>query len=97
MTTKEFVEKMTKDEELAKKMGDCKKPEEVYETAKEAGVTDDYDAFVKYITGLNEQLGQELSDEELENAAGGALYGPYGIGETLRTIAILTGRYDPYS
>lgn len=36
-------------------------------------------------------------DEELENAAGGVLYGPYGIGETLRTIAILTGKYDPFS
>lgn len=71
MTTKEFVEKAAKDEELAKKMKACKKPEEAYEVAKEAGVTDDYDAFTKYMTELNEKLSQELSEDELENAAGG--------------------------
>ena len=71
MTTKEFVEKASQNEELAKKMGACKKPEEAYEAAKEAGLTDDYDAFTKYMTELNEKLSQELSDEELENAAGG--------------------------
>lgn len=71
VTTKEFVEKVAKDEELVNKMSACKKPEEAYEVAKEAGVTDDYDAFVKYVTELNEQMSQELSDEELENTAGG--------------------------
>lgn len=71
MTAKEFVEEMVKNEELTQKMADCKKPEEAYEIAKEAGVTDDYDAFVKYMTELNEQMSQELSDDELENAAGG--------------------------
>lgn len=71
MTTKEFVEVASKNEELAKKMGACKKPEEAYEVAKEAGLTDDYDTFTKYMTELNEKLSQELSDEELENAAGG--------------------------
>ncbi len=71
MTTKEFVEKASQNEELAKKMKACKKPEEAYEAAKEAGLTDDYDAFTKYMTELNEKLSQELSDEELENAAGG--------------------------
>lgn len=71
MTTQEFVEKMVKDEGLCKKMSGCKKPEEAYELAKAAGVTDDFDVFTNIMKQFNEQISQELSDEELENAAGG--------------------------
>lgn len=71
MTTQEFVKKMEKDEELCQKMRDCKKPEEAYELAKAAGVMDDLDVFMKFMTQLNEQMSQELSGEELENVVGG--------------------------
>lgn len=73
MTTQEFVKKMEKDEELCQKMRGCEKPEEAYELAKTAGVTDDLDVFTKVMKQLNERASQELSDEELENVAGGKL------------------------
>lgn len=74
MTTQEFVEKMVKDEGLCQKMSGCKKPEEAYELAKAAGVTDNFDLFANVMKQFNEQISQELSDEELENAAGGNSY-----------------------
>ncbi|MGN0648809.1 MAG: Nif11-like leader peptide family RiPP precursor [Oscillospiraceae bacterium] len=71
MTTKEFIEKMSKDEAVAKKMESCKSPEEAYEAAKEAGLTDDIESFKATMTAINKQLKGELSEEELENISGG--------------------------
>ncbi|MGN0649300.1 MAG: Nif11-like leader peptide family RiPP precursor [Oscillospiraceae bacterium] len=71
MTTKEFIEKMASDEALAKKLEGCKSPEEAYEVAKEAGLTDDIETFKGIMTAVNKQLKGELSDDELENVAGG--------------------------
>ena len=71
MTTKEFIEKMSKDEILAKKMSECKSPEEAYEIAKEVGLTDDIDSFKAVMTEFNKQIKGELSDDELQNVAGG--------------------------
>ncbi|MGN0648816.1 MAG: Nif11-like leader peptide family RiPP precursor [Oscillospiraceae bacterium] len=71
MTTKEFIEKFSKDEALARKMSGCKSPEEAYETAKEAGLTDDIETFKAVMTEFNKQVKGELSDNELENVAGG--------------------------
>ncbi|MGN0648822.1 MAG: Nif11-like leader peptide family RiPP precursor [Oscillospiraceae bacterium] len=82
MTTQEFIKKMADDEKLSKKLSDCKSPEEAYAVAKEAGLTDDIDTFKAVMTAVNKQLNGELSDDELENVAGGmsegvalALYG----------------------
>ncbi|MGN0648813.1 MAG: Nif11-like leader peptide family RiPP precursor [Oscillospiraceae bacterium] len=71
MTTQEFIEKMSKDEALAKKMSECKSPEEAYETAKEAGLTDDIESFKTVMTAVNKKIKGELSDNELDNVAGG--------------------------
>ncbi|MGN0649301.1 MAG: Nif11-like leader peptide family RiPP precursor [Oscillospiraceae bacterium] len=71
MNTNEFIEKMSRDEALAKKMECCKAPEEAYEVAKEAGLTDDFETFKAVMTAVYNQLKGELSDGELENVAGG--------------------------
>ncbi|MGN0649303.1 MAG: Nif11-like leader peptide family RiPP precursor [Oscillospiraceae bacterium] len=72
MTTKEFIEKLTTDEVIAKKMESCKSPEEAYEAAKEAGLTDDIETFKGIMTALNKRIKGELSDDELDNVAGGS-------------------------
>ena len=73
MTTKEFIEKLTKDETLANKMEGCKAPEEAYEVAKEAGLTDDIESFKAVMTAVNKKINGELSDDELDNIAGGSV------------------------
>lgn len=66
MTTKEFIEKLAKDEELCKKLTATKTAEEGYAVAKEAGVTDDLKTFVAAVAK------NELSDADLGAVAGGA-------------------------
>lgn len=67
MTTKEFIEKLAKDEELCKKLTATKTAEEGYAVAKEAGVTDDLETFVAAVAK------NELSDADLGAVAGGAV------------------------
>ncbi|MGN0648808.1 MAG: Nif11-like leader peptide family RiPP precursor [Oscillospiraceae bacterium] len=71
MTTKILLEKMNSDEVLSKKLSECKSPEEAYAAAKEAGLTDDFDTFTTVMSAVNMRLKEELSDEELDNIAGG--------------------------
>ena len=71
MTTKEFIENMLKDEDIAKKMEGCKAPEEAYKVAKEAGLTDDIETFKAIMTAVNKRVSGEISDEELNRVAGG--------------------------
>ncbi|MGN0649299.1 MAG: Nif11-like leader peptide family RiPP precursor [Oscillospiraceae bacterium] len=71
MTTKEFIEKKSKDEVVTKKMESCKSPEEAYEVAKEAGLTDDFETFKAVMTAVNKRIKGELSDDELDYVAGG--------------------------
>ena len=71
MTTKELFVKMTRDEALCKKLGACKTPEEAYAIARETGLTDDFETFTSVMTAVNKQIKGELSDDELENIAGG--------------------------
>ncbi|MGN0649296.1 MAG: Nif11-like leader peptide family RiPP precursor [Oscillospiraceae bacterium] len=84
MTTKEFIEKMAGDEALSKKMSECKAPEEAYEVAKEAGLTDDIESFKAVMTAVNKQLKGELSDDELDNVAG-------GMSDTTRNVIAVVG------
>ncbi|MGN0649302.1 MAG: Nif11-like leader peptide family RiPP precursor [Oscillospiraceae bacterium] len=79
MTTQEFIKKMTNDEALSKKMSECKAPEEAYEVAKEAGLTDDIESFKAVMTAVNKQLKGELSDDELDNVAGGMSDTAFGL------------------
>ena len=72
MTTKELIEKMPKDEALCKKLEACKTPEEAYAAAREAGLSDELEAFTSAMTAVNKQIKGELSDAELDSIAGGA-------------------------
>ncbi|MGN0648820.1 MAG: Nif11-like leader peptide family RiPP precursor [Oscillospiraceae bacterium] len=71
MNTQEFIKKMSDDEALAKKMEGCKSPEEAFETAKAAGLTDDFESFKAVMTAVNKMVNGELSDDELDEVAGG--------------------------
>ncbi|MGN0648819.1 MAG: Nif11-like leader peptide family RiPP precursor [Oscillospiraceae bacterium] len=71
MTTQDFINKMAEDEALSKKLSECKSPEEAYETAKAAGLTDDFESFKAVMTAVNKRVNGELSDDELEAVAGG--------------------------
>ncbi|MGN0648821.1 MAG: Nif11-like leader peptide family RiPP precursor [Oscillospiraceae bacterium] len=71
MTTNEFIEKLAKDEALAKKMECCKCPDEAFAVAKEVGLTDDIESFKTVMTAVNKHINDELSDDELEIIAGG--------------------------
>ena len=70
MTTKEFAEKLNQDT-LEKILAAGKNPEAVYAIAKDAGVTDSFDAFKAEMTAQYEAVAQELSEEELAAVAGG--------------------------
>lgn len=67
MTTKEFLEKITGDEALCRKLAATETAEAGYAVAKEAGVTDDFETFAAAVGG------NELSDEALGHVAGGTL------------------------
>ena len=86
MTTKELFVKMTRDEALCKKLGACKTPEEAYAIARETGLTDDFETFTSVMTAVNKRIKGELSDDELDNIAGGMSVGA-GIGITLGVAA----------
>ncbi len=66
MTTKEFYELAAKDEALAAKIQACKTPDDAYAVAKDAGLTDAMDAFVKASEELNTKS-KEMSPEEVES------------------------------
>ncbi len=72
MTTKEFIKKLDgSDADLLKKMEGCKSDTEAYEVAKSAGVTDSAEVFKAAMSELKNAVG-ELSEDDLENVAGGA-------------------------
>lgn len=74
MMTKEFIEMLNQEGGAAileKIQAVGQNPEAVYAIAKEAGVTDSFDAFKAEITAQYEALDLELSDEDLAAIAGG--------------------------
>lgn len=86
MTTPEFVKKIVEDEELRSIMDAYKTPEEAYEAAKAHGLTDDKETFMTTMTAVRRHLSGELTDEELEEIAGGMSTGAI-IGVTLGPTA----------
>lgn len=72
MTTKEFMEKLVQDEELRKAMSACETSDEAYEAAKAHGLTDDKETFTAVATAIQRHISGELTDDELEEIAGGA-------------------------
>ena len=66
MTTKEFFEKAAEDKTLYQKLSAARTAEDGYAVAREAGLTDDFKAFIAAMAG------NELTEEELTRVAGGA-------------------------
>ena len=71
MTTPEFMQKIVQDEALRSTMSAYKTPEEAYEAAKSHGLTDDKETFMATMTAAQKAISGELTDEELEEIAGG--------------------------
>ncbi len=82
MTVKEFFELTAEDEELVAKLQLCKSPEEAYALAKDKGVTDAMDEFVKYAEELNNRS-KDMTPEEIESVS--------AAGDTMTTTTI----YNP--
>ncbi|MGN0648817.1 MAG: Nif11-like leader peptide family RiPP precursor [Oscillospiraceae bacterium] len=91
MTTQEFFKKMAEDEALAKKLSECKSPEEAFEVAKGAGLTDDIETFKAVMTAVNKRVKGELSDDELESVAGGMNSAEGEMLTTLITMVVVGG------
>ncbi|WP_347489114.1 Nif11-like leader peptide family RiPP precursor [Desulfoscipio sp. XC116] len=71
---KSFIEKLGKDEALQNKLKACKSPEEAFEVAKGAVDGLSFDEFTSTMKKLNESITKnkgELSDDDLEQVAGG--------------------------
>ena len=68
MTTKEFYDLAAKDEAIAAKIKDCKTPDAAYAAAKEAGLTDSMEEFVK-VSEENNAKSKEMTPEEVESVA----------------------------
>jgi predicted ribosomally synthesized peptide with nif11-like leader len=70
-----FLQKLTEDKDLQEKMQACKTPEEAYAVASlvQEGFT--FEEFTETMTKLHTAMSdsEELSDEDLAQAAGGAL------------------------
>ncbi len=71
MTTKEIFEKAAADVELAGKFQKAKTPEESYEIAKEAGLTDSFEAFVAAAKEAKDAE-EKLNPGEIDAVVGGA-------------------------
>ncbi len=71
---KGFLEKLAKDEALQEKLKACKSPEEAFEVAKGTvdGLSfDDFTATMKKVNEAFTKGNGELSDDDLEQVAGG--------------------------
>lgn len=69
MKTSAFISKL-RDPELSKMMSVAKSPQEAFEIAKAAGVTDSFEEFITEMQKLQAVLG-ELSEDDLVSVAGG--------------------------
>jgi predicted ribosomally synthesized peptide with nif11-like leader len=69
-----FLQKVISDEDLQKKMQDCKSPEEAYAVASSVQEGFTFEEFTETMTKVYELANQEdieLTDEDLAKAAGG--------------------------
>ena len=81
-SAKEFYKRLKEDEEFTKKISDAQDNEERAKMVKDEG----YDFTLEELNGvIQEETGKKLSDEELENVAGGAV----GIATTI--VAAISG------
>jgi predicted ribosomally synthesized peptide with nif11-like leader len=68
-----FLEKLASDKDLQEKMQACKNPKEAYDIASSVQDGFTYEEFVKTMTQLRDESEKELTDEDLEKAAGGTI------------------------
>ena len=71
MKTQEFIGRLVQENgELVSKMQACKAPEEAYEVAKSAGLTDSFEEFTAEMTKVYESV-KNLTEDDLAKVAGG--------------------------
>lgn len=74
-TMRSFLERLENEEELQKKLQDCKSPEEAFAVAKDAVSELDKNEFFETMKKINDSVAKnesgELSDSDLEQVAGG--------------------------
>lgn len=68
---KKFLEKFSQDEELQAKMQEATNPDEAYAIASAAQGGFTKEEFVEVMTELKKQTSEEISDDDLEQVAGG--------------------------
>ena len=68
-----FLQKVASDEALQKKLQGCKSPEEAYEIARSVQEGFTFEEFTETMKKLREQIGEELTDEDLAKASGGTI------------------------
>ncbi len=71
MTTKEFIEKVVRDQAVQEKIGTCTSPEEAYNYAKSEGLTDSFEQFSKTMREVRE-ASLQMTDKDIENVTGGS-------------------------
>jgi predicted ribosomally synthesized peptide with nif11-like leader len=84
-----FLQKISQDEALQAKFNEVKDPDKAYEIA--ASIQDGFtkEEFITTMKELKAQMSKDLSDEDLEKAAGGGLSGSISklISETITKAA----------
>lgn len=65
MKTKEFINKLRDNDELARRVANAENPEQAYEIAKETGVTDSKEVFCKEMKAFKKAV-VEMEQSELE-------------------------------
>lgn len=79
-----FLQKVASDEALQKKLKDCKSPEEAYEFASSVQDGFTFEEFTETMKKLRNEVGEELTDEDLAKASGGTI----GLTVSVVTISI---------
>ena len=87
-SAKEFYKRLKEDEEFAKKINDTQDNEERVKLVKDEG----YDFTLEELNGvIHEETGKKLSDEELENIAGGIVGTATVIGAAVTGVVAAAG------
>lgn len=81
MTVKEFYDSLATNADLEQKIKECKTPEDAYAVAKDAGLSESLEDFVKFSEELNAQY-KEMSPEEIESVS--------AAGDTITTLTTTT-------
>lgn len=85
MTTKEFVNTLSKKQDIALKLSKAESPDEAYKIAREDGVTDDQNTFSQEMKAFRDSVGK-VSQEEM-----GMLMGSASTSEIVSAVSTWVG------